>query len=193
MIYALNLISVIHTASLIDYSVLSVWMSIEWTSSKLSPWVIMCMSDTVLCFFVAVYRVCVCPHPGKAWVWCCVGKLSLYWGGINYLSKVESLSAFGYSHALIIKHHHLASCFVGHMLFVPRALWLPHCASLWQSKPSSQPFGTPCAVEWLIALRREDRSIDGFSMTLSNPSTLFPIHFKIQRMGTGRLNSRTCQ
>lgn len=72
------------------------------------------------------------------------------------LSKVERLSAFGYSHALIIKPHHLASCFVGHMLFVPRALWLLYYVSLWQSRPSSQALGTPCAVEWLIALRHED-------------------------------------
>lgn len=76
--------------------------------------------------------------------------------GINYLSKVERLSAFGHSHALIIKPHHLASCFVGHMLFVPRALWLLYYVSLWQSRPSSQALGTPCAVEWLIALRHED-------------------------------------
>ncbi len=35
-----------------------------------------------------------------------------------------------YTHALIIKSCHLASCFVGHMLFAPACLWLLHCNSL---------------------------------------------------------------
>lgn len=81
-------------------------------------------------------------------VWECVRENDLFLVGTSHWSQyIKGLgststqkylefrtSRHWYTHALIIKSRHLASCFVGHMLFAPASLWLLYCDSVWHFK-----------------------------------------------------------
>lgn len=101
---------------------------------------------SLMVFFVVFFNILRLVHgPNlRSVVWECVRENDLFLAGTCHWSRyIKGLSSTSmqrylevrisqhwYTHALIIKSCHLASCFVGHMLFAPTSLWLLHCISL---------------------------------------------------------------